>query len=161
MQRLPSRVPSTRKTWNAAHTFEPQPRNQSASRIEVRNPANRKAPVERTVVATVVPTPSDRNQERPTSRQFTSVSASVPPMKSMLIPVVLTDRVRALRQQPKPPEEEARLAARYGAIRDIGERAFAILCDLEMIRISPNPNESGYDSSTDHELAVENQYMGL
>mmetsp|Transcript_7489 Transcript_7489/g.18357 ORF Transcript_7489/g.18357 Transcript_7489/m.18357 type:complete len:489 (+) Transcript_7489:60-1526(+) len=37
------------------------------------------------------------------------------------------------RQQPLPPEEEAKLAAKYAAIEDLGERAFAILRDLGMV----------------------------
>ena len=37
------------------------------------------------------------------------------------------------RQQPLPPEEEAKLAAKYAAIEDIGERAFTILRDLGMV----------------------------
>jgi hypothetical protein len=37
------------------------------------------------------------------------------------------------RQQPKPHDEEAKLAAKYAAIEDLGERAFAILRDLGMI----------------------------
>lgn len=37
------------------------------------------------------------------------------------------------RKQPKTPEEEAILAARYAAIADVGERAFCILKDLGMI----------------------------
>jgi len=35
--------------------------------------------------------------------------------------------------QPKSPEEEAKLAAKYAAIEDLGERAFVILRDLNMI----------------------------
>ena len=40
------------------------------------------------------------------------------------------------RQQPRPPEEEARLAAKYAAIEDLGERAFAILVDLDMVQVT-------------------------
>lgn len=36
-------------------------------------------------------------------------------------------------KQPRPAEEEAKLAAKYAAIEDLGERAFTILRDLEMI----------------------------
>jgi len=39
------------------------------------------------------------------------------------------------RNQPKPPEEEAALAARYAAISDLGERAFQIIVDLGMIEV--------------------------
>jgi hypothetical protein len=39
----------------------------------------------------------------------------------------------ALSKQPRPPDEEAKLAAKYAAIEDLGERAFAILCDLGMV----------------------------
>ncbi|KAG7365385.1 hypothetical protein IV203_038588 [Nitzschia inconspicua] len=41
--------------------------------------------------------------------------------------------VAEARKQPKSPEEEARLAAKYAAIADVGERAFTILKDLGMI----------------------------
>ena len=37
------------------------------------------------------------------------------------------------RKQPKSPEEEAKLAAKYAAIEDVGERAFTILKDLGMV----------------------------
>jgi hypothetical protein len=37
------------------------------------------------------------------------------------------------RRQPKPPEEEATLAAKYAAISDVGERAYQVLLDLGMI----------------------------
>lgn len=40
------------------------------------------------------------------------------------------------RHQPRPPEEEARLAAKYAAIEDLGERAFAILVDLGMVQVT-------------------------
>ncbi|KAG7353084.1 hypothetical protein IV203_009132 [Nitzschia inconspicua] len=40
------------------------------------------------------------------------------------------------RNQPKPPAEEAEIAARYAEITDLGERAFQILVDLGMIEIN-------------------------
>lgn len=40
------------------------------------------------------------------------------------------------RHQPKTPEEEAELAARYAKISDVGERAFQILVDLGMIELN-------------------------
>jgi hypothetical protein len=43
------------------------------------------------------------------------------------------DKARRRRQQPKSPEEEAKLAAKYGAIEDLGERAYTILLDLDMV----------------------------
>ena len=48
----------------------------------------------------------------------------------------IDEKVRAIlnaRKQPKTPEEEAILAARYAAIGDVSERAFCILKDLGMI----------------------------
>ena len=42
-------------------------------------------------------------------------------------------RTQTRQQQPKSENEETRLAAKYAAIDDIGDRAFAILKDLEMI----------------------------
>lgn len=48
----------------------------------------------------------------------------------------IDDKVKAIcqaRKQPKSPEEEAILAARYAAISNVGERAFCILKDLGMI----------------------------
>ena len=41
--------------------------------------------------------------------------------------------IKELRKQPKSFDEEQRLAAKYAAIADLGERAFAILNDLQMI----------------------------
>jgi hypothetical protein len=40
------------------------------------------------------------------------------------------------RIQPKAPDEEAELAARYAEISDVGERAFQILLDLGMIELT-------------------------
>ena len=54
------------------------------------------------------------------------------------------------RKQPKSGEEEKILADRYGAM-ELGERAFAILVDLGMVEISPNPSSPDYDSSRDNE----------
>jgi hypothetical protein len=41
--------------------------------------------------------------------------------------------IKGRRKQPKSPKEEARLATKYAAIEDLGERAYAILKDLAMI----------------------------
>ena len=43
------------------------------------------------------------------------------------------EQIKERRKQPKSPEEEARLAAKYAAIEDLGERAYTILKDLAMI----------------------------
>ena len=45
---------------------------------------------------------------------------------------VLPEKYLKARQQPKSPEEEAKLAAKYGAM-SLEDRAFAILSDLGMI----------------------------
>jgi len=45
----------------------------------------------------------------------------------------LPPEVIEARRQPKSPEEEARLAKKYAAIEDIGERAYTVLKDLYMI----------------------------
>lgn len=45
--------------------------------------------------------------------------------------------IREARRQPKSPEEEARLAAKYAAIEDLSERAFTILVDLYMVEATP------------------------
>jgi hypothetical protein len=44
-----------------------------------------------------------------------------------------TTTTKDKRRQPKPSDEEAELAARYAAIQDIGERAYRILLDLDMV----------------------------
>lgn len=54
------------------------------------------------------------------------------------------------RQQPKSPEEEAALASKYGAM-ELGERAFAILVDLGMIDLHPDPDDTSRDTSKDDE----------
>ena len=59
-------------------------------------------------------------------------------------------KIGALRQ-PKSPEVEAELAARYGAM-DLEERAFNILLDLGMIDDSPDPASPDYDDSRDDEF---------
>ena len=42
-------------------------------------------------------------------------------------------RMMDLRIQPKSPEVEKKVAAKYNAIADVGDRAFAILSDLKLI----------------------------
>jgi hypothetical protein len=44
-----------------------------------------------------------------------------------------TTTTKDKRRQPKPSDEEVELAARYAAIPDIGERAYRILLDLDMV----------------------------
>jgi hypothetical protein len=48
--------------------------------------------------------------------------------------VVETRQFRTARSQPKDPQEEKRLAQKYAAIEDIGDRAFQILVDLGMVQ---------------------------
>jgi hypothetical protein len=72
---------------------------------------------------------------------------------------IISERVQRLRQQPKSAMMEAQLAARYAAIQDVGDRAYQILCDLEMIVPSPNPYAPDYDNSMDDDLAVDNTYQ--
>jgi len=43
------------------------------------------------------------------------------------------EKVAEARRQPKLPQEESKLAAKYAAIEDVGERAFTILKDLYML----------------------------
>lgn len=57
------------------------------------------------------------------------------------------------RRQPKPPEVEAELAARYGSM-DLEERAFAILVDLGMVEITLDPSSPDYDNSKDDDFVV-------
>ncbi len=56
------------------------------------------------------------------------------------------------RQQPKPEEVEKDISSRYGAIDDLGERSFAILVDLGLVNVSPDPKASDYDASQDDEF---------
>merc|ERR1711966_556714 len=58
--------------------------------------------------------------------------------------------VMKARQQPKSTEEEASLAGKYGAM-ELGERAFAILADLGMIDLHPDPDDPSRDTSKDGE----------
>jgi len=60
------------------------------------------------------------------------------------------------RKQPKSPEEEKALQEKYGAIMNLGERAFQILLDLWMIELTPDPDSPDYDHSEDDEIAPEN-----
>jgi len=59
------------------------------------------------------------------------------------------------RRQPKSQWTESRLAAKYGAMTP-EDRAFAILVDLGMVDISPDPEDPNYDSSLDDEYCMEN-----
>lgn len=56
--------------------------------------------------------------------------------------------VMKARSQPKSPEDEAALAARYGAM-DLEERAFSILADLGMIELHLDPDDPDRDTSHD------------
>jgi len=58
--------------------------------------------------------------------------------------------VMKARLQPKSPEEEAALAAKYGAM-ELGEKAFTILTDLGMIDLNPDPSDPNRDTSKDDE----------
>ena len=55
------------------------------------------------------------------------------------------------RSQPKSPDVEAELAARYGSM-ELEERAFNILLDIGMIESNPDPDSADYDSSNDDEF---------
>lgn len=61
------------------------------------------------------------------------------------------------RKQPKSPEEEKKLAERYGGM-NLEERAYNILIDLGMIIPSEDPDSAYYDKTADSELAAENQW---
>ena len=54
------------------------------------------------------------------------------------------------RQQPKSADEEAALAAKYAAL-ELGERAFQILVDLQMIELNDDPDDPNRDRSKDDE----------
>ena len=45
----------------------------------------------------------------------------------------MTKKFAKARSQPKSPSEEEMLRQKYGAITDVGERAFQILVDLGMV----------------------------
>jgi hypothetical protein len=60
------------------------------------------------------------------------------------------DLILEARKQPKSPEEEAKLAAKYGSL-SIEDRAFAILTDLGMVEMNPDPNDPNYDHLQDDE----------
>lgn len=62
---------------------------------------------------------------------FPSVASS---QEGIIAPLPSMDQaIREARQQPKSPEEEAQLAAKYAQIEDLGDRAYAILKNLGMI----------------------------
>lgn len=54
------------------------------------------------------------------------VSAPTPPKKQAVLD---------LRNQPLSAADEAKVAAKYGAIKDTGEKAFAILVDLGLVEL--------------------------
>ena len=56
----------------------------------------------------------------------------------------MKDDIEAIRAQPKSPEVEAALQAKYGAM-ELGERAFNILLDLGYITTSPEPGSPEFD----------------
>lgn len=56
---------------------------------------------------------------------------TITPEKSSMVSEISPGASRT--QQPRPPDEEAKLAAKYAAIENLGERAFAILRDLGMV----------------------------
>lgn len=60
--------------------------------------------------------------------------------------------IQEARKQPKSEAEEKELSVRYAALEDIEERAFAILVDLGMVFVHPDPKAADYDSSMDDDL---------
>jgi hypothetical protein len=58
--------------------------------------------------------------------------------------------------QAPPPLTEEQLAAKYASITDLGEKAFAILLDLGLVQLSPDPDDPDYDHSQDNEFCPEN-----
>lgn len=67
------------------------------------------------------------------------------------------EKIANARKQPKSPDEERKLSERYAAM-SLEERAFAILLDLGMIELSPDPDDPSYDSSQDDEFCPENRF---
>ena len=64
------------------------------------------------------------------SRKYLYLFSQFHPLKTM---VAEEARMMDLRIQPKSPEVEKKVAAKYNAIADVGDRAFAILSDLKLI----------------------------
>merc|ERR1712127_117653 len=58
------------------------------------------------------------------------------------------ERIAKARKQPKSPEEEKKLAERYGSM-PLEERAFNILLDLGMVELTPDPDDPSYDDTLD------------
>uniref|UniRef100_A0A7S2LBQ1 peptidylprolyl isomerase n=1 Tax=Leptocylindrus danicus TaxID=163516 RepID=A0A7S2LBQ1_9STRA len=57
-------------------------------------------------------------------------------------------------EAPKSPEDGAALTAKYASMSE-EERAFAILSDLGMIKISPDPDDPNYNPSIDDDFCPE------
>ena len=77
------------------------------------------------------------------SRLFSSSSVVVSTVSSAVARNPVTNAFRndadyyaKARKQPKNPQEEARLQAKYAAIESLEERAFTILVDLGMVQIN-------------------------
>ncbi|OEU20264.1 hypothetical protein FRACYDRAFT_236337 [Fragilariopsis cylindrus CCMP1102] len=90
------------------------------------------------ITATVATTKAEgddveEDKEAVTSTTVESSSSLSSPSSSVNDTDTNTDNALR-RQQPKSSEEEAKLAAKYGAIEDLGERAYTILCDLNMVK---------------------------
>lgn len=73
----------------------------------------------------IVPTRIEKNTE---------LLANCETDNDILVPLLDSRYVEAMKQ-PKSPEEEVKLAARYAAIPTVEERAYQILVDLEMIEV--------------------------
>jgi hypothetical protein len=84
--------------------------------------------IAKNITATVATTKAEGDVEED-KEEVTSTTLE---SSSSASPVNDTDNAQS-RQQPKSPEEEAKLAAKYGAIEDLGERAYTILRDLNMV----------------------------
>jgi hypothetical protein len=76
-----------------------------------------------------------RERTEPGLTKETADDAATAPAVVEVVESSRAELIRKARQQPKSPEEEAKLAAKYGRL-SLEDRAFTILYDLGMIEIS-------------------------
>jgi len=92
-----------------------------------------------------------------------SDSEAVPPPAATESPPIISERrvetIVALRQ-PKPTEEESKLAEKYANMESLEDRAYALLCDLGMIEEHKDPRDPSYDHSKDDDFC-EQRFLPL
>lgn len=128
------------------------------------NPVTKKVEVPKVEEARVDPVAEvvqEEKEERNSAAEIVDKTKAPIPTIATLQEQLEKQRQQCLwltRKQPKSKGEEAMLQTKYGSM-DPGERAFAILLDLEMIILHPDPASSSYDRTFDNDFVPSGEWV--